>query len=124
MDDSEKAQTLADRFTDLNWIKMLQGWAEHCNPLLGQTWLGGGRYYWVIDQAEYSTAVLFQSPDALAALYPRLLDHALLHFSADDILTFLGRRLHPCFDGEVLTTCKMDRLPGARLTCSYFQTTC
>ena len=51
----------------------------------------------------------------MAGLYPRLLDHAVLNFSAQDILTFLGRRLHPCFDGEVLTTCKKDRQPGARI---------
>src|SRR4029077_2330919 len=51
----------------------------------------------------------------LAELYPRLLDHASRCFSAQDILTFLGRRLHGNFDGEVLTDCKKDRLPGARI---------
>ncbi len=51
----------------------------------------------------------------MAELYPRLLEHACLHFSAQDILTFLGRRLHPRFDGEVLTDCKKDRWPGARV---------
>src|SRR5207302_6456454 len=61
------------------------------------------------------TDVLFQSRAKLAELYPRLLDHALLKFSAQDILTFLGRRLHANFDGEVLTDCKKDRLPGARI---------
>jgi hypothetical protein len=30
-------------------------------------------------------------------------------------LTFLGRRLHWRFDGEVLTECKKDRWPGARI---------
>src|SRR4051812_17553859 len=47
--------------------------------------------------------------------YPRLLDHACINFQAQDILTFLGRRLHPRFDGEVLTDCKKDRWPGARI---------
>jgi hypothetical protein len=74
----------------------------------------------VIDQAEYSTDVLFKGRDELAKLYPRLLDHAVLQFSAQDILTFLGRRLHHgrvhhSFTGEVLTDCKKDRLPGARI---------
>src|SRR5439155_12942633 len=68
-----------------------------------------------IDQAEYSTDVLFRSRADLADLYPRLLDHAVLHFSAQDILTFLGRRLHPRFDGEILTMCRKDREPGARI---------
>jgi hypothetical protein len=115
LDHAEQAQRLADRFPKLAWVKILQRWAKRCNPLLRQQWLAGGRYYWVIDQAEYSTDLLFRSPKELAELYPHLLDHATLHFSAQDILTFLGRRLHPCFDGEVLTTCRTDRQPGARV---------
>jgi hypothetical protein len=115
LDDVPQAQRLADHFSKLSWPKTLQRWARRCNPLLRQTWLRDGHYYWVIDQAEYSTDVLFRTPQALAQIYPRLLDHATLHFSADDILTFLGRRLHPCFDGEVVTTCRKDRLRGARV---------
>jgi hypothetical protein len=115
LDDRDQAQGLADRFPKLPWLKILQRWAQRFNPLLAQRWLGGGRYYWVIDQAEYSTDVLFSSRAELARLYPRLLEHATLHFSADDILTFLGRRLHPSFDGEVVTTCKTDRCRGARI---------
>ena len=38
-----------------------------------------------------------------------------MNFSADDILGFLGRRLHPRFDGEVLTDVKTKRQPGARV---------
>jgi hypothetical protein len=115
LDDSATAQRLADRFPKLPWVKILNRWARHVNPLLNASWIGKADYYWVIDQAEYSTDVLFPSRAKLAELYPRLLDHAVLHFSAQDILTFLGRRLHANFDGEVLTDCKKDRLPGARI---------
>jgi len=115
LDDPAKAQQLADRFPHLPWVKLLDRWAAIVNPLLGQSWLGRRGYYWVIDQAEYSTDVLFRDRAMLADLYPRLLDHALLNFSASDILTFLGRRLHPRFDGEVLSDCKKGRRPGARL---------
>jgi hypothetical protein len=115
LDKPAAAQRLAERFPKLRWVKILSRWARQVNPLLGTSWLGKADYYWVIDQAEYSTDVLFQNRAKLAELYPRLLDHALLHFSAQDILTFLGRRLHPRFDGEVLTDCKKDRLPGARI---------
>lgn len=38
-----------------------------------------------------------------------------MNFSAQDILGFLGRRLHARFDGEVLTDLKKDRQPGARV---------
>jgi hypothetical protein len=115
LDDPAKAQSLADRFPRLGWVKILDRWARAVNPLLGEAWLKGQGYYWVIDQAEYSTDVLFKDRQALTDLYPRLLDHACLNFSAQDILTFLGRRLHPRFDGEVLTDCKKDRWPGARV---------
>jgi hypothetical protein len=115
LDDPAKSQSLADRFPRLGWVQILDGWARQVNPLLTEPWLRGQGYYWVIDQAEYSTDVLFQGRPALADLYPRLLDHACLNFSAQDILTFLGRRLHPRFDGEVLTDCKKDRWPGARV---------
>src|SRR6266404_9524347 len=115
LDQPDQAQRLADRFPHLDWVKILDRWTRQINPLLSQAWLRQANYYWVIDQAEYSTDVLFRDRASLATLYPRLLDHALLHFSATDILTFLGRRLHPLFDGEVLTDCKKDRLPGARI---------
>ncbi len=115
LDKPAAAQRLADRFPKLPWVKILNRCARQVNPLLGTSWLGKADYYWVIDQAEYSTDVLFQSRAKLAELYPRLLQHALLSFSAQDILTFLGRRLHARFDGEVLTDCKTDRLPGARI---------
>jgi hypothetical protein len=115
LDDPAQTQRLADRFPQLPWRRILKRWAAQVNPLLSHSWLGQRDYYWVIDQAEYSTDVLFRNRAALADLYPRLLDHALLQFSAADILTFLGRRLHPRFDGEVLTLCRKDRLPGARI---------
>lgn len=115
LDDADKAQKLADRFARLAWRKILNRWARRINPLLREPWLRQPGYYWVIDQAEYSTDILFTSRQALAGLYPRLLDHACVHFSAQDILTFLGRRLHSRFDGEVLTDCKKDRWPGARI---------
>jgi hypothetical protein len=115
LDDPAAAQRLAERFPKLAWVKILQRWACLVNPLVHSPWLGKFDYYWVIDQAEYSTDVLFRSRAKLAELYSRLLDHASRCFSAQDILTFLGRRLHGNFDGEVLTDCKKDRLPGARI---------
>jgi hypothetical protein len=115
IDDFARAQRLANQFPHLPWVEVLNRWAKQFQPLLGQRWLGDRDYYWVIDQAEFSTDLLFQDRAALAKLYPELLHHALRNFSAEDILTFLGRRLHARFDGEVLTDCKKDRVPGARI---------
>lgn len=110
----KEAQKYADRFVQLAWPTILRAWLSRCNPLL-RDFPGMTDFYWVIDQAEFSTDILISSREALADLYPRLLDHASLHFSAKDILSFLGRRLHPRFDGEVLTLCGKDRFPGARI---------
>jgi hypothetical protein len=115
LDHPEEAQRLADRFVRLPWIKILDRWASLANPLLRQKWLSRCNYYWVIDQAEYSTDVLFRRREDLQALFPRLVNHTLLQFGADDILRFLGRRLHPRFDGEVLTMCRKQRQPGTRI---------
>ena len=115
LDDAAKAQQLADRFPALRWQTQLGRWARLVNPLVSRGWLRGAKYRWVIDQAEFATDVIFRSKGALAELFPRLLDHAAVRFSAQDILSFLGRRLHGLFDGEVVTECKKDRWPGARI---------
>ncbi len=86
-----------------------------CSDFRPFAWASRIASYWVVDQAEFSTDLFFTSREALAGLYPRLLDHAAVNFSAKDILTFLGRRFHPRFDGEVLTHCQKGRWPGARI---------
>jgi hypothetical protein len=98
----EAAQGCANRLTKQNWPRLLQKLARQFNPLLEQE-LQGQEYYWVTDQAELATDVLFKSPQVLASLYPRLLEHATLCFSAEDVLRFLGRKLEPSFAGEVQT---------------------
>jgi hypothetical protein len=115
LDDPKAAQKLADSFIRQNWPKILNRLVRQVNPLMNEPWFRSLSYYWVVDQAEYSTDLIFTSHEALAGLYPRLLDHAAVNFSAKDILTFLGRRFHPRFDGEVLTQCQKDRWPGARI---------
>ena len=116
LDDPEKAQPLADRFAQLNWVKQLTKWAQQVNPHIGADgWLSDMSYYWVTAQAEFATDILFAGRSKLRELYSRLLDHAAINFSAKDILTFLSRKLHGNFQGEVLTDCKKKRHPGARV---------
>ena len=83
-------QKLADSFTELNWTKILDRLVRQVNPLMKERWFCGLRYYWVVDQAEYATDLIFTGREALAGLYPRLLDHAAVNFSAKDIMGFLG----------------------------------
>src|SRR3954452_20012603 len=115
LDNPQAAQALADAFVDQDGRKILHRLVRQVNPSMRQAWFRGLSYYRVVDQAEFSTDVIFTGREALAGLYPRLLDHAVVNFSAEDVLTFLGRRYHPRFDGEILTHCQKGRWPGARV---------
>ena len=113
LDDAERAQRFADRLAHQNWPRLLAALARRTNPHL-QKLLTGLTYYWVIDQAEYSTDILFEDRAALKSLYAPLLRHATVCFSAEDVMTFLGRKLNGNFQGEVLTDLKR-RWQGARV---------
>jgi hypothetical protein len=114
LDDPAQAQRLADRFAKLPWPKILESYARLVNPLLHAE-LKDMTHYWVTDQAEYATDILFTSKQALAGLYQRLLEYAWLTFSPKDLFGFLGRKWHERFDGEVHTKYRTEREPGARI---------
>jgi hypothetical protein len=113
LEDPVRAQRFADRLAHQTWPRILGALARRANPLFGQL-LQGLSHYWVIDQAEYSTDVLFEDRAALKDLYSKLLQHATVCFSAEEVMTFLGRKLNGNFQGEVLTDCKR-RWQGARI---------
>jgi hypothetical protein len=112
--DVAQAQRRADRLARRNWPRILAAFARRINPLLKDV-LAGLEYYWVTEQAEYATDVMFHSTESLQELYPQFLRHATLCLGAEDVLTFLGRKLHGSFQGEVLTDMKARRWPGARV---------
>jgi hypothetical protein len=112
LSDPRAAQRHADRFAKLPWPKILERYARQINPLLHDE-LKAMSHYWVIDQAEYATDLCFTSKHALAGLFVRLLEFALLTFSPKKIFCYLGRKWHERFDGEVQTRFKSVREPGA-----------
>jgi hypothetical protein len=112
--DPAAAQRAADRFAKLPWPKILERYARRVNPLLSAE-LKDLRHYWVVDQAEYATDIGFASRHALAGLFVRLLEFAVLTFSPKKIFGYLGRKWHEHFDGEVQTHYKSVREPGACL---------
>jgi hypothetical protein len=117
LDDLASAQQLADQLTRKKWRRFLDALAKRVNPLL-RTLLRKVNYYWVTDQAEYATDILFKDRDSLHSLYQCLLRHAILVFSADDILGFLGKKLDPRFQGEITSDCKK-RPQGFRIKHRY-----
>ncbi len=113
VEDPKRAQRFADQWAKIPWPRQLDVFARRVNPMLATVLVGMG-YYWVTDQFEYSTDIMFKDRSLLKRLYLKLLQHATLVFSAEDVLAFLGRKLHGHFLGEVLTDYKK-RWPGARV---------
>jgi len=107
----QRAQACTRGFWRRDWPKFLDRLAARVNPFLGD-WLAGQNYYWVIDQAEFSTDVLFADKTALASLRPQLYEHAALCFGAEQVMTFLGRKYRQTFQGAVHTRWHR-REPGA-----------
>jgi hypothetical protein len=113
IEDVDRAQRFAEDLTRKRLHRKFNALARRVNPLMSDL-LEWAQYYWVIDQYEFSTDIMFKDRNSLEALFPKLLKHAAVCFSAEDVLTFLGRRLHPNFKGEVLNDCKK-RPRGARV---------
>jgi hypothetical protein len=117
IEDLRRAQAFADRFSSLNWSTVLTRYARRVNPLM-RSIVRGQSYYWVATQSEYSTDILFKNHSALKQLYPRLLSHSTTCFGAREVMSFLGRKLHGKFEGEIITDVidlSHRRIPGARV---------
>ena len=58
-------------------------------------------YHWSIMQVEYATDIVFKQQNDLARLYETLVRTAIHAVKADNVATFLGRRLHGNYEDEV-----------------------
>jgi hypothetical protein len=113
--DLAAAQGLCERFAHREWPRVLDAFAHRLNPKLSLIeGLGFGSYYWVIDQCEVATDIMFKDRDSLARLMPDLQNEAMVAFSCEDVMRFLGRKLYPNFRGEVRADLKK-RPEGRRI---------
>jgi len=72
------------------------------------------QYSWSIMQAEYATDLVFQQQATLQAIYPHLLETLIQAVKPADIATFLGRKLHGNYQGEMGNRFNV-RLLGSRI---------
>jgi len=93
IDDLSAAQELLDKQLTTDWRTMLSRLAFGSCPVLRQI-LHPLRpdYYWSADETEWATDILFSSSEALDALYPHLLHHALRVSDSFSVMRYLGRR--------------------------------
>jgi len=115
IDDVPRAQQMLNDLEKRDWVAFLAVFSRRLNPWLGtKNPLDLHGYYWTIRESEYATDVMFASRQALAKVYPRLVRHALTHFTCHDVMRFLGRRTDGRFRGEASTNHKQ-RIEGVRI---------
>lgn len=113
--DPRRAQQLSDQLVARKWKPFLDALARRVNPWLAQaSEIVLRPYYWTMRQGEYATDILFRDPQALADIYPALIDHAIKQFHTADVLRFLGRQRPSIRSGEVKTDLKR-RFEGVRI---------
>lgn len=112
------AQELLHRQLQTKWDQLLDGLVRQWHPAHASLFPPSVEYYWSAEETEWATDLLFQSPQALARVYPQFLRRAMTSFGSADVLRFLGgrptARIHGNFTGEVLTSLKQ-RPEGARI---------
>jgi hypothetical protein len=111
----KKAQTLMDGLLRTDWPAVLAPFAHRLNPAHEEMFrIFPMPYYWTARQSEWAIDFMFRSRQELAALYSPMTRGAIECFSCEDILRFLGRKLHGGFTGEV-TGSYRERPEGVRI---------
>jgi hypothetical protein len=121
IEDFARAQKMADHQLKTDWPKHLGRLLHRANPVTSElipTALLNP--YWSSEQSEWATDTAFASVEHLAAVYPRLVHHAITNFQSADVMRFLGRKLLPNgringnFQGEVISD-MVRRVEGVRV---------
>jgi hypothetical protein len=95
----ERAQALADRFRVKTLHRRLDYYARQFCPFLEKEFELG--YHWSLMQVEYATDIVFRRKQDLAPLYEKLVRTSIHAVKAEQVATFLGRRLDPRYAGEI-----------------------
>ena len=96
----ETAQKISDDFSGKKLDGMLNHFAEQINPFIIRIKeILGHDYYWCMDQCEYATDVMFNSREDLQSVYMDFVQHGIINFKFDDVMTFMGRKMTSSFSG-------------------------
>jgi hypothetical protein len=99
-----KAQKMLDGMLKTNWPKTLNAAARQVHPGHASMFRGlGFHYYWSAFQTEWATDTVFDSPKALAAIYPQLVRGAIATFDSRAVMRFLGHRFYENHEGQIVS---------------------
>jgi hypothetical protein len=96
--DFEQGQRIADRFDVKRLHRKLDAYSQKLCPVVTRFRSG---VHWSIMQLEYATDLVFTRREALTGLYEPLVRTAVHAVKADNVATFLGRKLHGNFTDEL-----------------------
>lgn len=105
LQDVAASQKLMEQLRRFRWPAFLQSLAEQVHPLQKDLLQGfRTQYYWSMTESEWATDVMFDSPQALARVYPSLTHGAMTTFSSRDVMRFLGKKPSGPFKGEIVSS--------------------
>jgi hypothetical protein len=90
--DIHVAQELMNQQLQANWSEMLNTLTFQMCPDLQNTLLIPPDYYWSADATEWATDIMFKSRQALDAIYPTLIYHAMKTSDSSAVMRYLGKR--------------------------------
>jgi len=94
----EHAQEICDQLTVDEIHQKLDVFANQFCPVIKEL---DQSYHWSIMQAEYATDIVFKQQQDLQRIYDQLVRVAIHTVKPDNIATFLGKKLHFNYQGEM-----------------------
>jgi DNA-binding MarR family transcriptional regulator len=98
MADYDKAQRLADGMDAKRLHRALDRWARLCCPVTRHF---DETYHWSLMQVEYALDIVFKRQADLAPIYEHISRTAIHAVKADNVATFLGRKLTGNYKDEL-----------------------
>ena len=100
IDDIPRAQQLMQEQLGTDWPTLLNKLGLEANPIVERVFAERPLdYYWSVDESEWATDVMFNRPEDLARVYPRLVRHGVENLSSVEVMRYLGKK--PRQDGTV-----------------------
>ena len=96
--DFDRAQALADAMRPDELHRRLDRYAKRFCPV---TDVFAQAYHWSLMQVEYSTDLVFRSEATLKPLYEQLAREAVLSVKAEQVASFLGKKITPVLAQEL-----------------------
>jgi hypothetical protein len=121
--DPALAQELLDEQRRTDWPRLLADLVRPIQPLWPYLHeQASAPYYWMTEQNEWATDLVFRDPAELARWYPRWVRHGIERLQCRDVLRYLGKKVPEHGYGSCTGEVKIDlreRPEGTRLKFWY-----